>query len=137
VDVRLGVRGVDAQAAAAEDGSLLDRRAPRHERLRELEQGDRVAVGRLDRHRSPALRQRAHEGDDAGRRRADLAVGRHPDVDAAVLPAGIRIRADRERAEYRTVDRPGPAERSRCRCERHEHDRRRKDSSHERLRVQE
>ena len=136
MDVGLGRCGIDARPASAHDCTLRHHVALGDHGLGELEQRDRVAVGGLDRHTAPALRERAHEGDAPARRGANLGPGGDADVDTAVLAARVRVRADGERAQHRTVGGPGPTERSRGDDERREHDRGREHSTHDaRLRV--
>ncbi len=65
----------------------------------EMRKRDRVAVGRGDRHRLAARRHRAREAHRPGRGRADRRPRRCADVDAAVLPARVRMARVEDEAE--------------------------------------
>jgi hypothetical protein len=122
VDVALLVRGPSDPEVDARDGRfrraaqahrpdrrpLGDRVALSHDDRPEVDERDGVAVGREDRDAAPVGRQRARERHDARRRRPDGRAVRAGDVEAAVLPARIGVRAERERAEDRAVRGPRP-----------------------------
>jgi hypothetical protein len=108
VDVRLAHDRVGAGADRAHDRSLGHDVAALDGHCAELEQRDRVALGRPDRHAQAAAREAAGEGDRARGRRANWSAHIGADVDAAVLAAGIWVVAEREASQNRTVDRPGP-----------------------------
>jgi hypothetical protein len=72
--------------------SFGDGRALRRADLAEVRERDRPAVGGLDRHRPAAAGDRPGERDRPGRGRANRSPGVAGDVDASVLPAGIRAR---------------------------------------------
>jgi hypothetical protein len=75
---------------------------------------DRIPVGRLDRQRQAAARDRAGEADGAaGRSRYRLTLP-GADFDPATLAGGVRVRAvEREGLQHRPADRPGPCLRRR------------------------
>jgi hypothetical protein len=103
--------GVDACAHGPDRITLTDHRSlPRRPRA-ELEQRDGVPVGGSNRDGTTPAGDRAREGHRARRRRSDGCADFRSDVDAAVLPAGVRIVAERERAQDRAVDRPAPCPR--------------------------
>jgi hypothetical protein len=77
----------------------------------EPDQRNGVSVGRLDSYSATVVGHRACEGNGAGGGSEDIRVGLCGDVDAAVLPAGIRIVAERERPDDLAIDRPHPAQR--------------------------
>jgi hypothetical protein len=108
VDVRLRRGGILARAHLADGVALRDRVAPAHGERAELEQRDRVSARRRDRHAATARRERAGERDAASDRRADHGSDGRPDVDAAVLAAGVRVGAERERPQDRPLDGPRP-----------------------------
>jgi hypothetical protein len=112
VDVRRLRDAVAALPDRAENVSFVDLRALPDGSSPELQQGDRVPVAGANRHGAAAVRHAADERDRAGSRRADADADVGGDVDAAVLPAGVRIVAERERAQHRAVDRPAPGERA-------------------------
>jgi hypothetical protein len=75
---------------------------------RELEEGHREAVTRLDRQRAAAVRDRARERDGAADGRVHGVADGRADVDPAMLAARIGVAAENERAQDRPVDRPRP-----------------------------
>jgi len=129
MDVRLGHLGVAARADRAHGGALGDGVALPHPDRPEVEQRDRVPVGRLDRDRLAVRRERAGVGDRTGRRREDEAARVSPDVDPAMLARCVRIGSEDERAEDEAVRGPGPAVRRRRGKERGQ-DGRDEESSH-------
>ena len=69
----------------------------------------RVAERRLNRNGLAARRHRSGERDHAVGRRHDFRARRSAEVDAAVLPGGVRLRTvERERPQHRPVDGPRP-----------------------------
>ena len=103
-----------ARPDRADDGSLGDRRAPGDRDRAEMGQRDRETVRRVDRDRLAARRHRAREADDARRGCEHRQAGRvRTDVDAAVLPARVRMRrVEREALEHRAAHGPRPRARS-------------------------
>ncbi|HEX3805308.1 MAG TPA: hypothetical protein VHV52_00865 [Gaiellaceae bacterium] len=91
MDVRLRVCAV-ARADRADGDALADDCALQDRDGAEVRDRDRVPVGRRDRHRLARVRDRAGERHRAalgcGHRRAE----RPGDVDAAMLPARVRMR---------------------------------------------
>jgi hypothetical protein len=137
-DPKMDVRRLrDAVAALADraEGVAFADLCPLLDRCRlELQQRDRVPVAGSNRHRATALRNAPHERDRPRRRRAHVAADVGGDVDPTVLAARVRIVAERERAQQRTVDRPAPSERSRSEHER-EQDQKRDQTPHCHLRL--
>jgi hypothetical protein len=85
----------------------------------EVNERDRVAVRRRDRHGPAAVRDGAREGDGSARGRHDVVADRPAHVDASVLAARIRLcRIEDERAEQRARRRPRPGARRRRSAER-------------------
>lgn len=113
MDVRGEGHLVFASADLGDNRSFSDGVAARHRGRAELEQGDREAVGRLDRQRASAARHRTGERDDPTRGRVHRLAARGTDVDAPVLAAGVRVLRDGEGPENRSTDWPGPSGRSR------------------------
>src|SRR5262245_7190205 len=91
----------------ADRGALGDRGGP------EVNERGRIAVRRLDRDAASVGRERAREGDCSRGRRDDGRAGGGADVDAPVLPALVRVRAEVEGLQYRPIHGPGPGERGR------------------------
>jgi len=91
VDVRLGVLGLAGPAGRADAVALDDLLAARDSDGAEVDEGDRVAVGRLDRRRAATAGHGAGERDHAGRRRPDEPACRRSDVEAAMLVGRIGI----------------------------------------------
>ena len=113
MDVRHGGDRVLALADLADDAAFSDRAAARDGDRPELEQRHGVAVGRLDRQRAAAGRNGADERDDAGGGRPHGVAGSGADVDSTMLARCVLVRCERERAQERPVNRPGPAESTR------------------------
>jgi len=102
-----------AVSGGADRPALGDGRAADDGERAEVEQRDGVAVGREDRERRAAARDRAGERDGSGRRREDRLARRGGDVDATVLAAGVRMgRVEDEGAQHLTAGRPGPCPRA-------------------------
>jgi hypothetical protein len=91
VDVRLGVLRLAGPTGRADAPALGDLVAARDGDGAEVDERDRVAVGRLDRHRAASAGHGAGERDRAGRRRLDERACRRGDVDAAMLLGRIGI----------------------------------------------
>jgi hypothetical protein len=111
-DAEVHVRGVRDRVRALADApdahALCNRVAPPDRDARELKHGYREAVAGLDRQRAAAVRHRPRERNGAADRCVHGFTNGCADVDAAVLPAGVRIAPEGERAEHRPVDRPRP-----------------------------
>jgi hypothetical protein len=120
VDVGLAGDRVGALADRSDALALRDVRAARDGDGSELQQRDGEPVGGPDRDRAAAVRDRADEADVAGDGRAHHRADRPADVDAAMLTAGVRVRAERERSQELPVDGPGPRSRGGGRGERSE-----------------
>jgi hypothetical protein len=90
---RLGDIDHAAWTDRPDDSTLLDERALLDTDRAEMDERSGVAERRLDRDRLPACRHRARERDDALRRRQHVCPRRRPEVDAAVLPGGVGMRA--------------------------------------------
>jgi len=110
--------------------SFLDRRALRHRRRAEMCERNGVPVGSRDRDNEPAARHLAHERHLAAGRRVDGRAQVAADVDAPVLAAGVRVGAETEGAEHRSVDRPRPGPRYPGRCECSDDRQRRHETAH-------
>jgi hypothetical protein len=108
VHVRLAGHRVGTLTDRADARSLGDLVSSIHGDRGELQQGHGVAVARSDRQRTTASGNGPGERHDPRSRRAHRFAERAADVDAAVLSARIRIRAEDERAEHGPVERPGP-----------------------------
>ena len=109
MNVRRGGDNVGALTDSAHGRPFGDLVAAHHADRAELQQRDRVAVGRLDRDRTTAAGDRADERDGAGSRRAHDSPKVGADVQATVLTAGVDVVAERERAQDRPVARPCPS----------------------------
>jgi len=131
VDVRRLRDRIRALARDADGRSFLDHAAALDARRRQLQQRHRVAVRSLDRDRAAAARDRAAEGDRPGHGREHGASRLGGDVDAAMLPTGVRVRPERERPDDRTDSRPDPGASRRCGGERREQDQDREDAPHD------
>jgi hypothetical protein len=119
VDVRLCEVAVAALSGRADDVAFGNLRAFAHADRAEMRERHRPAVGRLDRERPAARGHRADEGDEPTGRRKDGRAGIGADVEAAVLPAGVRMRrVEVERLQDRPVDGPRPGAGKRRRDER-------------------
>jgi hypothetical protein len=93
----------------ADDGALRNGVAALDGERAEVHQRGRVAERRLDRHRLSARRHGAGERDHAACRRQHARPGRRAEIDAAVLPARVRMRTvEREGTKDGAVDRPRP-----------------------------
>jgi hypothetical protein len=109
VDVGVGDERVVARADPGDDRSLLDDLPTRDEDLAELQERDRVAVGRQDRDRPAPAGHHPCEGDSSRGGRPHVGAELTADVDAAVLAAGVGVVAQDEGAEDGAVGRPRPA----------------------------
>ena len=114
MEIRLIEVGRTARADGAESGALGHGVVLLHRVRAEMRQRHRQPVGGLDRHRLAARRHRPRVADNTARRRKHgYARCRGADVDAAVLPARVRMRGiEREALEYRAGDRPRPGVRA-------------------------
>jgi hypothetical protein len=79
-----------------------------HRRRAEVDERDRVAFGRLDRNGEAVRRHRADERDHSPTRGDDGLAGLTGDVDAAVLPGGVRVSAVSELGQDGAWGRPRP-----------------------------
>jgi hypothetical protein len=103
------IRRLGGRAHRADRGAFGDDRAARHRDRSEVDQRDRVAVGRRDRDDAPAVRHRPRKGDRTACGRQSRLADRAPDVDAAMLPAGVRMRrVEGEGTEHGPAGRPRP-----------------------------
>jgi hypothetical protein len=118
VDVRLSPLGVPARADRAYDLAFRDRGACSHADRSEMDERDRVAVGRANRQAQPFVRQLPDEGGDAGCGGPDLGTRGRGDVDSAVLAARIRVVLGDEWSQHRALDGPRPGSRRRGQRER-------------------
>jgi hypothetical protein len=91
VDVRLGVLWLARPTDRSDAVALDDRLAARDGNGAEVDERDRVAVGRLDRHGAAAAGHGARERDRAGRRGPNEPACRRSHVDAAMLLSRIGI----------------------------------------------
>ena len=99
-----------ARADGPDQAALRDGHPAAHGDRAEMQERDRVTVIRLERDRSAAHRDGAGEGDDPGRRGEHGRTGWSADVDAAVLARRIRIVAEQEGPQNRSLHRPGPTQ---------------------------
>ena len=111
MDVRHVHLRVAGRPDRADPVALRHGGAPGDRQRAEVGERHRVAVPSDDRHAEAARRDAAGERDGSGgggdHRRAGLAC----DVDSPVLPARVRVGADRERAHHGAGDGPAPGER--------------------------
>jgi hypothetical protein len=77
-----------------------------------MDERDREVVAGPNRDRQAPAGDGARERDGAAGRSTNGRPGRGPDVDSAVLAAGVGIRAETEGTHDRAVDRPGPRARA-------------------------
>jgi hypothetical protein len=108
VDVRLGRPRLDARPDAPDRVALGDHPAPFDEQRAQLRQRHGIAVGGADRDDEAVPRHAAREGHLARGRSDDPSAERVGDVDAAVLSAGVRVRAEAERLQHLAAGRPAP-----------------------------
>ncbi len=120
VDVWDVVRELSARSDRADGRALADRLAAPHACRTKMRQGDRIAVGCLDRHDLAADGHRAGERDGARRGCKDRLSRRSADVDSPVLACSVWILAEDEFLQYGAFDGPGPRSRGR-----HDHEGRR------------
>jgi hypothetical protein len=106
--VRRVVLGVAGHPGCGERRPLEHDVAATHEQRAEMRQRDLVPVTRRDGDGEPVRRHRPGEGDLARRGSTRSLCVFDRDVDASVLPARVRVVAERERAEDRAVRRPAP-----------------------------
>ncbi len=109
VHIRLCVFGDAARTDAADDRAFADARAPRDRDRPEMQERSGVAERCLDGNCLAAGRHRARERHHPFDRRQHLCARLGAEVDAAMLARRVRMcSVERKRAQYRTVDRPGP-----------------------------
>ena len=109
VHVRLGQIGDAARTDGAHHRRFSYERAARHSDRPEMDERGRISERCLDRHRLPAGRHRSGKGHHTLRGGKHSAAARRAEVDTAVLAARVRMRVvERERPQYRPVDRPRP-----------------------------
>lgn len=125
MDVRDVVLGLAGWAGFGDRRILVDLGAPLDEQRAEVRQRHLAAVSCGDCDGQPVCRDLARERDLPGSRSAYDGGIAEGDVDAAVLAPGIRVLADRELPQDRSVRRPGPGRRIRRGDERPERDRER------------
>ena len=131
IDVGLGFADPDPEVhvrqvvlGLARGARLRDGEALRHvlslvdEQPAEVGERSPVAVRGRDRHGASVCRELAGERDFSRGRRAHRSSADDADVDAAMLPCGIGVVAERESAEDRAVRGPCPSERRRHRDQR-------------------
>jgi hypothetical protein len=130
VDVRLIDLAVAARPDRPDRRAFRHRRVPGHADRAEMSERDGVSVERLDRDALSRRRNRAGEGDGSRSRCEHRRTFRAFDVDAPMLPGGIRMGGiELKGAEHRTAGRPCPCARPRRKNERG-HDRWKKNSTH-------
>ncbi len=129
MDVRLAHLGVAARSDCPDAVAFGDCRALLNGDRPEVGERHVVPVGRLDRDRLAARRHRARERHDSRSRSEHRRTRIAADVEAAMLPRRVRLRAvEGERLEHRAVGRPRPRARRGCENERdREHE---QESSH-------
>jgi len=99
-----------ARADGPHDVGFSDTHAALHSDRAEMNERRGVAERSLDRDRLAADRNGARERDDAVGRSTYVGARRRAQVETAVLPGRVRMRAvERERTENRPVDRPRPS----------------------------
>lgn len=131
VDVRDRRDRVDAFANEAHDRSFGDDDTAHDARRAELQQRHRIAVGCLDRDRPASARNEPGERDRARSRSENRTPELGGDVDPAMLPARVLVRAERERSHHRPRGRPDPGVRRRRGSERRKEDQDREESPHD------
>jgi hypothetical protein len=131
MDVRRRGDRIGTVADDTDDRPLSDAAAAQDTRRGELQQRHRVAVLSLDRDRPTATRDRADERDRAGSRGEHRAAELCADVDTAMLPARVRVRAERERSQHRPRRGPRPSVRRRGSGKRREQNQTGEKSPHE------
>jgi hypothetical protein len=115
VDVRLGEIDHAARPDGADDGALGHARPALDVDRAEVHQRRRVPERGLDRDGLPAGWHRAGECHDSLGGREHVGPTRSAEVDAAMLPGGVRVRTvEREGTQHGPVDGPGPRLRRRC-----------------------
>jgi len=123
-EVDVGHRELGLTARADDpDETALSHRLPAPDRhLAEMQESDRIAVLRPDRDGAAAHRHGAGERDDPGRRREHRRAARGADVDPSMLSGCVRVVAQQERPQHRSLHGPRPAEGG-CRYGKRGHDR--------------
>jgi hypothetical protein len=114
VDEGLGDIHDAARADRADDRSFRDEGTALDADRPEVDECRGVSKLRLNRHGLATVRDGSSERDHAVDRGDDIRSSGRADVDAAVLPGGVRMGAVKgERAQDRPVDRPRPRLRGR------------------------
>jgi hypothetical protein len=108
MDVRRVVLWLAGRPGGGDRRSLGHDLAAAHAQWAEMRQRRLVPVARRDGHGEPVRRHRPGEGDLARRGCAHSGRVSERDVDASMLPARVRVVAERERAEDVAVRRPAP-----------------------------
>ncbi len=108
MDVRPGHLRHAARPDRPDKGAFLDDDAFEHANCAQVRERDGIAVGGLDRHGAAARGHRARKGHRPGRGREHDGVRRSAHVDPPVLTAGVRVFAERERAQHGPGSRPRP-----------------------------
>ena len=108
VHVRDLVLGRAGGACLGDRLPLGDERATLHEQRADVRERHLVPARSEDRDRQPVRRNLARERHLASRRRPDDLRAAEGDVDAAMLPAGVRVVPEREAAEHLALSGPRP-----------------------------
>jgi hypothetical protein len=136
VHERLGEIDLAARAHCADGGALGDVRTALHVDRPQVDERQRVPGRRLDGDGLATRRDRARKGHDTRTRRDHGSAARRPEVDAAVLPRPVGMRAvERERSQHRPCDGPRPGMRGRDRLSADTQDQQNHESPHELLLV--
>jgi hypothetical protein len=114
VQMRLGRVGLGARPDHPDRVALGDHPALVDEQRAELGVRDRVPVPRPDRHDQAVAWRRPRERHRSRGCRAHRLAHGASEVDAAMLAAGVRVVAERERAQNGPVDGPRPCLCRRC-----------------------
>jgi hypothetical protein len=104
------VLGFAGRPDATDHGAFGHVSARRDADRAEMEEGDGVTVAGRDRQGAAAAGNRPGELDDAARRGHDRRASRRAEIDAAMLPGGIRIASVGKCSKHRPVHGPGPGE---------------------------
>jgi hypothetical protein len=130
VDVRRRGDGVGADSRRSYRAPLGDVLALGNRRAAQLEERDGVAVGGVDGDGAAAAGDRADERHLTGRGREDNAPDRRGDVDAAMLAAGVDVRAERKGPQHLAGHGPCPGRGGRRDGQRRQDDRDNESSPH-------
>jgi hypothetical protein len=129
MDVGLRPFGIAAGPDRSHHLTFADRGPDPNPDRSKVDERHRVSVCGANRQTAAFVRQLAREGHDAGRGSPDLGARRPSDIDAAVLPARVRIVVRQVRPQDGAVDRPGPRRRAGDMRKRDEQDHRRENRS--------